>query len=69
MPDTPGGLTEQICARQSQLDTDELGQVHFFGLTSIPHTAENGTLPFTHRNMFAMNRDGLFDDDIPLRLQ
>ena len=69
MPDAPRSLVGRICARQSQLNTDELGQLRFFGATSSIHTANNVSSTFAHWNEFVAERDSLFDDDIPLRLQ
>jgi hypothetical protein len=40
-PEKPRSLIARLCARQSSLSADDIGQLRFFGPTSSLHTAEN----------------------------
>ena len=68
-PDVPRSPMGRICAKQSQFNSDESGQLRFFGPTSSLHTTGTVSSPFTHWNDFVTIRDGLFDNEIPVRLQ
>lgn len=69
MPEIPRGLIARLCASQSHLNTDELGQLRFFGPTSALHTTESVCSSFVHWGDFTTKNDGQFNDDIPARLQ
>ncbi|KAI9878381.1 MAG: hypothetical protein M1830_001051 [Pleopsidium flavum] len=69
LPEIPRSLIARLCARQSHLNTDELGQLRFFGPTSSLHTAESVCSSFVHWGDFTTKNDGHLNNDIPPRLQ
>lgn len=69
LPDIPRSLIARLCARQSHLNTDELGQLRFFGPTSALHTAESVCSSFVHWGDFTTKDDAHLNTDIPPRLQ
>ncbi len=68
-PEIPRSLIARLCARQSYLNTDELGQLRFFGPTSALHTAESVTSSFVHWGDFTTKDDTHVNIDIPKPLQ
>ena len=69
LPEIPRSLIARLCARQSHLNTDELGQLRFFGPTSSLHTAESVCSSFVHWGDFTTKNDDHSNNDIPPRLQ
>jgi len=62
------GLIGRICDRKSQLNTDEVGRLHFFGPTSGLHTAECMSSWFVRWGEFPTEHCSLIEE-IPQRLQ
>jgi hypothetical protein len=67
--DIPQNLIARLCARPSQLQTDEAGQLRFFGKTSSLHTAESTSSSFVQWGDFTTKSDSLVHNDIPPPLQ
>jgi hypothetical protein len=64
----PRSLIARLCARQSSLSADDIGQLRFFGPTSSLHTAETTSSSFVEWGDFTTRDDNL-NGDIPLELQ
>jgi hypothetical protein len=65
-------LISRICTRKSQLHTDEVGRLHFFGPTSSLHTTENTSSWFVRWGeppTTLHHQETQLVDEIPLRLQ
>lgn len=67
--DIPQNLITRLCTRQPQLQSDETGQLRFFGTTSSLHTAESTSSSFVQWGDFTSKSDSLVHNEIPTSLQ
>ncbi|KAI9811856.1 MAG: hypothetical protein M1827_005207 [Pycnora praestabilis] len=67
--DVPSSLIGRLCGMKWQLNSDEVGQLRFFGPTSSLHLTESVSSSILHWGENTTRRASQMQDDVPLALQ